>query len=96
MLSAQRALTAKAGLEMEGTPLYIAAETIAGADIDALAIRYAGTVEQSQILAQQSGQKQQETLERMRGKMFGMAGRIGAGQSLLTGISKLSDIYKEK
>lgn len=94
-LASQRALTSKAGFEMEGTPLYTAIETMAGADIDALAIRYAGTVEQSQLLAQQAGLKQQETLEKMRGKMFGMAGTIGAGQSLLTGVSKVSDLYSK-
>ena len=59
-LAAQRAGWAKAGVTMEGTPLLVAVESMAEADIDALAIRYAGTVEQSQLLSQQAGYQQQE------------------------------------
>jgi hypothetical protein len=89
-LAAQAAGYAKAGVTEEGTPMLVAAESIVNANIDALAIRYAGTAEQSQILAQQSGLEQQATLEKMRGKMSTQAGYLQAGNSLLTGISSIA------
>ena len=94
-LAAQRAGYAKAGVEMEGTPLLVAAESMANAELDALAIRYAGTVEQSQILAQKAGLQQTETLEKMRGKMYRTVGSLGAGESLLTGAEKIAGMYKK-
>lgn len=85
---AQRTAYAKAGVAMEGTPLYVAAETEREADIDALAIRYAGSIEQSQLLAGMAEMQQREKIERMRGKQYATAGYLGAGASLLSGISQ--------
>ena len=95
-LAAQRAGFAKAGVGMEGTPLIVAAESMVGAELDALAIRYAGTVEQSQLLAQKAGLQQQETLEKMKGKMYKTAGYLEAGSSLLSGVGTISSMYVGK
>ncbi|MBT9138744.1 MAG: hypothetical protein DDT31_01319 [Syntrophomonadaceae bacterium] len=84
-LGAQRAAWSKAGVDMAGTPLLVAAETEFEADLDAMAIRYAATVEQGQLLAQAAGQRQEATLQRMAGRAAKTAGYIGAGTSLLTG-----------
>ncbi|MFZ2937653.1 MAG: hypothetical protein WA066_02990 [Candidatus Omnitrophota bacterium] len=88
VIASQKALWAKAGVDMAGTPLVAEAQTLTEAELDALAIRYAGTVEQSQMLDIQSGLKQQETLERMRGSAYAKAGYLGAGSSLLTGMGQ--------
>ena len=87
-LAAQRAGWAKAGVSMEGTPLIVAAESMSEAELDALAIRYASTVEQSQILAQAAGYEQQAQLERMRGRAARTAGYLGVGTSLLGGVER--------
>lgn len=95
-LASQRTGYAKAGVQMEGTPLLVAAETMGEAEIDALAIRYAGTVEQSQLLATQAGYQQQATLEKMRGKMYRTSGYLQAGTSLLSGASNITTMYMPK
>lgn len=92
-LASQRTGYAKAGVTGEGTPLLAAAETMTNADLDALAIRYASTVEQGQLLSQQAGQRQAVTLEKMRAKAFNQASYIGAGASLITGASKIGGLY---
>lgn len=94
-IAAQKPLWAKAGVTMEGTPLIVEAESLTEAELDALAIRYAGTVEQSKILAQQAGWKQEEMLQRMRGRSARAGGYLEAGTSLLTGLSKVYDTGKE-
>lgn len=86
--SAQRVQYAKAGVTGEGTPLLTAADTQLNADIDELAIRYAGSIELSDVLAQEAEQRQKEVLFRMRGKEASMAGSYGAGASLLSGLGQ--------
>lgn len=83
--SAQRVQYAKAGVTGEGTPLITAADTQLNADIDELAIRYAGSLELSDVLAQEAEQRQKEALFKMKGKEASMAGTYGAGASLLSG-----------
>ena len=92
-LASQRAGFAKAGVEPAGTPLIVAAGTITEADLDAMAIRYAATIERGQILAQQAGLKQEERLQRMAGRQYQTAGYLGAGASLLSGIGQVASIY---
>ena len=96
ILSAQRAGWAKAGVEMAGTPLIVEAETITEADLDALAIRYAGTVEQGQIMAQVAAQRQEAALQKMAGRAARTAGYLGAGTSLLTGLSQAGYYYSQR
>lgn len=95
VLASERAAYAKAGVNLEGSSLMVEATTQSNAELDALAIRYAGTVEQSQILANVAGQKQQEMLEKMKGKMYSQAGYAQAGNSLLTGASKVAAMWPE-
>jgi len=87
ILASQRASFGKAGVEMAGTPLMVAAETMTELELDALAIRYAGTIEQSRILAQQAGLRQEAQLQGMVGRQATLAGNLGAASSLLTGVS---------
>jgi len=96
VLASQRAAWAKAGVEMAGTPLMVEAETLTEADIDALAIRYASTVEQSKLLAQQAGYKQEEMLQKMAAKQYRTAGYLGAGTSLLTGLGQAGYMYYKR
>src|SRR3990167_9832642 len=87
ILASQRASFGKAGVEMAGTPLMVAAETMTELELDALAIRYAGTIEQSRILAQQAGLRQEAQLQGMVGRQARFAGNLGAAISLLTGLN---------
>lgn len=95
-LGTQRALYGKAGVTMEGTPLLTLAETAAEAELDALAIRYAGSVEEANILAEAAGYRQAEHLAGMRGRAARMAGYLGAGSELLTGISQFAQLYPKE
>ncbi|KKN27531.1 hypothetical protein LCGC14_0863670 [marine sediment metagenome] len=95
-LATQRASFAKAGVEAEGTPLIVAEETAAEIELDALAIRYAGTVEQSRLAAEQAGFEQADILSRMRGSQARIAGRLGAGSTLLTGLGRTAGIFTKR
>lgn len=75
-LSAARAAIGKSGATMEGTPLMVLAESAANAEIDALNTRYTG--------------QRQASLYRAQGANARTQGNIGAGTSLLTGLSKLA------
>ena len=79
---AQRAAYAQAGVQESGTPLYVAAETQRQADINELAIRYAGSVELSNVLAEKAKGEQQAALFKMQGSQYKTAGMLGAGSSL--------------
>jgi len=79
--SAQKAGYAKAGVTQEGSPLLVGAETEADAELDALALRYSGSVAEARA-------RSQAGIDRMRGKAAQTAGYIGAGASLLKGASQ--------
>lgn len=78
LLSKQRAAYAKAGVQFTGSPLLVMEETAAEAELDALAIRRGGEIAAGRAISQAA-------LDRMRGKQFRRAGRIGAVTSLLGG-----------
>lgn len=82
LLSSQRAAYAKGGVTSEGSPLLVQAETAEEAEIDALALRYSGSVAEARA-------KSQAALDRMQGKAAKTAGYLGAGTSLLKGASKI-------
>jgi len=80
LLSSQRAAFAKGGVTSEGSPLLVQAETAEEAEIDALALRYSGSVAEARA-------KSQAALDRMQGRAAKTTGYIGAGSSLLSGAS---------
>jgi len=80
LLSTQRALYGKSGVDMTGSPLLVMEDTAAKSEIDALAIRHGGDIAAAQ-------QRSAATLSKMRGKNAQTAGYIGAGSSLLSGAS---------
>lgn len=82
LLSSQKAAFAKGGVTPEGSPLLVQAETAEEAEIDALALRYSGSVAEARA-------KSQAALDRMQGKAAKTAGYLGAGTSLLKGASKI-------
>lgn len=71
-----RANVAASGIEMDGSPLEVMADSAANAELDALTIRYGGQVRADQ--------------ERMRGSMARQAGYMGAASSLLMGMGQAS------
>lgn len=80
--SAQRVAAGKSGLVLEGSPIEVFGDTVYQAELDAQRIRYAGSVEEAKALGQAAGW-------RMQGRAAKTAGYIGAGSSLLTGLSGL-------
>lgn len=96
LLGAQRTLYGKAGVETTtGTPLMTFEDTAAEAELDALAIRYAGSAEEAEIIAQGAGYTQQAQLAKMRGISARQAGNYGAGSELLTGIGRFASAYSK-
>lgn len=83
-LSTQRALYGASGVTVEeGSPLLVMADTAAESELDALAIRYSGSVEAARA-------QSQAALDRMSAQTYRQAGYLDAGASLLTGASTLS------
>lgn len=95
-LSAQRSLYGKAGVQMEGTPLLTLQDTAMEGELDALAIRYAGSIEEANIVAQGSAYRQEAQLAKMRGEGYSAAGYAGAGSELLSGISQFAGAFANK
>jgi DNA helicase IV len=93
ILAEQRAAWAKAGVEMAGTPLMVMADTMTESELDAMAIRYASTAEQSKILAQAAAHKQEALLQQMAGRQARTAGYLSAGSSLLSGLGSAYQFY---
>lgn len=89
ILSAQRALYGKSGLEMSGSPLLTMEDTAAQGEMDALAIRYGGDVAAAR---ERSG----ANLSRMQGNNYQTAGYFQAGSSLLSGASSVAKINTPK
>jgi len=78
LLSAQRALYGKSGLDMSGSPLLVMEDTAAQGELDALAIRYGGDVSAAQS-------RSAANLSRMQASSYQTSSYFQAGSSLLTG-----------
>ena len=85
ILGAQRMGYAKAGVEMEGTPLLVALESTRQAELSAQRIRYGGELESQ-------GWRNQAMMSRWGAKNSMTAGMIGAGSSLLTGAANVMKV----
>jgi len=84
--SSTRAAIAKSGLDLEGSPLAVMEDTAVGAELDALAIRYSGSVAEARA-------RSQAAMDRMQGQAAKTASYFSAGASLLNGASALGRIY---
>jgi hypothetical protein len=85
-LSAQRAAYAKAGVEInDGSPLEIAADTAREAEMDALAIRYSGSIQAARANAEAG-------LQRFQARSVQTGGYISAGGTLLGGAANYGRI----
>lgn len=83
LLGAQQAATGASGATTEGQFLLVQVETAEDAELDALAIRFSGSV--AEVRARSSA-----ALSRLQGRAARAAGFIGAGTSLLTGVTRAS------
>lgn len=82
LLSSQKALYGKSGVDLAGSPLLALQETAGQGELDALAIRYGGDVEAAR-------NRSAATLARMEGKAARTTGYMRAGSSLLSGGAKV-------
>ena len=81
VLSKQRALYGKSGVDMTGSPLLVLEDTAKTGELDALAIRYGGEIEASRA---RSG----AGLSKAQGSQARTASYLQAGTTLLTGGSQ--------
>lgn len=81
LLSSQRALYGKSGVDMTGSPLLVMEDTAGQGELDALAIRYGGDIAAAK-------QRSSANLSRMQGKSAQTASYFQAGSTLLSGASQ--------
>lgn len=86
LLAEQTVGYAKASVGPEGTPLYVAAETKRQADIDELAIKYAGDVKYAQVLADAAENRMKAMQLKAQSSTYATAGWLNAGTTLLSGL----------
>lgn len=89
VLSTQRALYGDTGLSNEGTSLMVMEESVKQGEMDALVIKYGGDIAAAKA-------RSQGNLFRMQGRQSQTAGYIGAGSTLLGGLSQAAGMYKPK
>lgn len=85
LLSAQRALYGKSGVDMEGSPLLVMEDTAGQGELDALAIRYGGDIAAAR-------DRSAANLSRMQGGAAQTASYFQAGSTLLSGASNAYDL----
>lgn len=79
--SSQLAAYAKSGVAYEGSPLLVVEGSAVEAEMDALAIRHAGSIENARMKAQAAA-------DRMAGRQARVSSYYQAGSTLLSGASK--------
>lgn len=80
LISAQRAAIGASGTLPEGDPILVVADTAADAELDALAIRFSGSVQEARA-------RSQAALARAEGRARQTASFFDAGSAILTGAS---------
>jgi len=88
LLSSQKAAYGKSGVDMAGSPLLVLQETVEQGELDALAIRYGGSIEASR-------NRSAATLARMEGRAARTSSYAQAGSTLLSGGSQAADRYNK-
>lgn len=88
MLGQQRSLYAKAGLDIEGTPLEVLADTEAQFELEKRMIEYGTQVRKQRALAE-------ERFLRRQGRQIGLTGALGVGTTLLGGLAE-AGLYKRR
>lgn len=83
VLSSQEAAFGAAGVTGEGTPLLLRTQTAEDVELDALAIRYSGSVAAARAGADAA-------VSRLRGRSRRAGGFVRAGSTLLTGASRVT------
>lgn len=91
----QRAAAGASGLELEGSPLLLVAEAAAEGEVEVLAIRFAGTVDEQRALSQAAIDRLNADALRLKGARAQTAGFLTAGASLLTGGAKIASRFKK-
>lgn len=85
VLASQRAALGASGVALEGSPLLAMADSAEQAELDALAIRYSGSVEEAR-------HKSQAAADRLQASAARRAGYFGAATSLLRGMTSMASM----
>ncbi len=90
LMASQKAAFGAAGVRAEGSPLMVLQSTAEDAEIDALAVRYSGSIQEARA-------KSEAAAARADGRAARTGGFFRAGTSLLTGASGVakSGIFDE-
>lgn len=86
ILSTQRAMYGKSGIDTTGSPLLVMEDTFKQGEVDALAIRYGGDIQSAQA-------RSAANLSRMQGKSLQTASYFQAGSSLLAGAGQAAGYF---
>lgn len=84
-LGAQRAALAQAGIGVEGSAYDIARQSAINAELDALNIRYEGQLRSNKL-------RNEAKITRFEGKQAKIGGYLGAGASILSGVSNYAGV----
>lgn len=88
MLGEQRALYAKAGIQIEGTPLEVLADTEAQFELEKRLIGYERQIKKQRALAE-------ERFLRRQRRQIGITGALGVGATLLGGLAE-TEFYRRR
>lgn len=88
LLARQRALYAKGGVDMTGTPLLVQAEQAGQLEMAALEVERQGSIEAGRF-------RQQAVLDRMQGKAAARAGSLNAVGTILQGSGQAFGYYAQ-
>ena len=89
LLARQRALYAKGGVDMTGTPLLVQAEQAGQLEMAALEVERQGSIEAGRF-------RQQAVLDRMQGKAAARAGSLNAVGTILQGSGQAAGYYAQR
>ena len=93
LLARQRTLVGAAGVEMEGSPLLVAEDTAAQLALENINIRMRGIRRQEGFISQSILDISKASAAKSRAVGFGKAAIIGAGGSILQGVSQAGYQY---
>lgn len=87
ILASQKAAFGAAGVTAEGSPLTVIQDSAEEGEIDALAIRYSGSIQEARAKSAAAAERASARATRVQAKNTRSGGLAKAGTSLLTGVS---------
>lgn len=93
LTATQRAEFSKAGVILEGSPLEVIRDSEAEMELDILIDRLNSDIEASRFLSEAQVREREAAISGTRGRVAERTGRIRAGRTLLTGVTKIISAF---